>query len=65
MKHATFTANPRRLSSSLCRASKGLQDEPGLRTAYFSYNHSLDYVERVLSFARLYEHAVEVPDRAD
>ncbi len=49
----------------LCRASKGLQDEPGLRTAYFSYNHSLDYVERVLSFARLYEHAVAVPDRAD
>jgi membrane-bound lytic murein transglycosylase B len=49
----------------LCRASKGLQDEPGLRTAYFSYNHSLDYVERVLSFARLYEHAVAVPDEAD
>jgi membrane-bound lytic murein transglycosylase B len=49
----------------LCRASKGLQDEPGLRAAYFSYNHSLDYVERVLSFARLYEHAVAVPDQAD
>ncbi len=49
----------------LCRASKGLQDDGGLRTAYFSYNHSLDYVERVLSFARLYEHTVEVPDDAD
>jgi membrane-bound lytic murein transglycosylase B len=49
----------------LCRASKGLQDDGGLRTAYFSYNHSLDYVERVLSFARGYEHAVEVPDDAD
>jgi membrane-bound lytic murein transglycosylase B len=46
----------------LCRASGGLHEEPGLRRAYFSYNHSEAYVERVLSFARLYEHAVDVPD---
>lgn len=46
----------------LCRASGGLGEEPGLRTAYFSYNHSADYVERVLSFARLYERSVDVPD---
>jgi membrane-bound lytic murein transglycosylase B len=46
----------------LCRASPGLGEEPGLRTAYFSYNHSLPYVDRVLSFARFYEHAVDVPD---
>ena len=38
---------------------------PGLRTAYFSYNHSAAYVDRVLSFARLYEHVVEVPAGAD
>ncbi len=45
----------------LCRASRGLEDDPGLRAAYFSYNHSDAYVERVLSFARLYERSVEVP----
>jgi len=28
---------------------------PGLRAAYFSYNHSDAYVDRVLSFARGYE----------
>lgn len=46
----------------LCRSSGGLAEEPGLRTAYFSYNHSDAYVERVLSFARLYEHAVDLPE---
>lgn len=45
----------------LCRASGGLAEDPGLRTAYFSYNNSDAYVERVLSFARLYEHAVDIP----
>ena len=47
----------------LCRSSGGLGEEPGLRTAYFSYNHSDAYVDRVLSFARLYEHSVEVPEQ--
>ncbi|MEO7429537.1 MAG: hypothetical protein ABIY48_09170, partial [Acidimicrobiales bacterium] len=46
----------------LCRASGGLEADPGLRTAYFSYNHSLEYVDHVLSFARLYEHSIDVPE---
>jgi membrane-bound lytic murein transglycosylase B len=45
----------------LCTASHGLSDDPGLRSAYFSYNHSLLYVESVLSYARLYERSLEVP----
>jgi membrane-bound lytic murein transglycosylase B len=49
----------------LCRASGGLDEEPGLRAAYFSYNHSVAYVDRVLSFARLYERSVEVPEPRD
>jgi membrane-bound lytic murein transglycosylase B len=49
----------------LCRSSGGLGEEPGLRTAYFSYNHSEAYVDRVLSFARLYEHSLEVPEQQD
>jgi membrane-bound lytic murein transglycosylase B len=47
----------------LCTASSGLDADPGLRSAYFSYNHSLLYVDSVLGYARLYERAVEVPDR--
>ncbi len=49
----------------LCRASRGLGDDPGLRAAYFSYNHSVDYVEQVLSFARLYERVLDVPAPPD
>jgi membrane-bound lytic murein transglycosylase B len=47
----------------LCTASSGLSEDPGLRTAYFSYNHSQHYVDSVLGFARLYERSLEVPDR--
>jgi len=46
----------------LCRASAGLDADPGLRAAYLSYNHSIDYVEQVLSYARHYERSVAVPD---
>jgi membrane-bound lytic murein transglycosylase B len=46
----------------LCTASSGLDADPGLRTAYFAYNHSEAYVDAVLGFARLYERTVEVPE---
>ena len=46
----------------LCTASSGLDADPGLRAAYFSYNHSLLYVDSVLSYARLYEQSIDVPD---
>ena len=36
-------------------SSSGLDADPGLRTAYFSYNHSVAYVDAVLGYARLYE----------
>ncbi|MFZ6002497.1 MAG: hypothetical protein ACOYXM_01060 [Actinomycetota bacterium] len=49
-------------SRYLCRASGALNADPGLRSAYFSYNHSPEYVERVLSFARFYERTLELPD---
>jgi membrane-bound lytic murein transglycosylase B len=49
----------------LCRASGGLAAEPGLRAAYFSYNHSDAYVARVLTFARLYERSVDLTDTRD
>lgn len=52
-------------SRYLCRASGALEADPGLRAAYFSYNHSDAYVERVLSFARLYERSIELPDPRD
>ena len=48
----------------LCTSSSGLDADPGLRAAYFSYNHSLPYVDSVLGHARRYEHAVEVPAAA-
>jgi membrane-bound lytic murein transglycosylase B len=55
-------ANPHNLydatlaaAAYLCRASSGLASEEGLRRAYFSYNHSLAYVENVLRWARSYE----------
>ena len=46
----------------LCTASSGLDADPGLRAAYFSYNHSVLYVDSVLGYARLYERSIEVPD---
>jgi hypothetical protein len=46
----------------LCTASGGLDADPGLRTAYFSYNHSVPYVDSVLGYARLYERSIEVPE---
>ena len=46
----------------LCTASSGLDADPGLRTAYFSYNHSLLYVDSVLGYARLYERSIDVPE---
>lgn len=49
----------------LCGASAALDADPGLRTAYFSYNHSEPYVDRVLSFARLYQRSVDLPDPRD
>jgi membrane-bound lytic murein transglycosylase B len=49
----------------LCRASGGLDGDGGLRTAYFSYNQSLAYVDAVLSYARSYETAVDVPEPVD
>jgi membrane-bound lytic murein transglycosylase B len=49
----------------LCRASSGLEADGGLRAAYFSYNHSTFYVDRVLSFARRYERSITVPDPRD
>jgi len=48
----------------LCTSSRGLDADPGLRTAYFSYNHSVPYVDSVLGFARLYERVLEVPEPA-
>ncbi len=39
----------------LCRASNGLADDPGLRAAYFSYNHSEAYVANVLGWSRGYQ----------
>jgi membrane-bound lytic murein transglycosylase B len=46
----------------LCTSSSGLDGDPGLRSAYFSYNHSLPYVDAVLGYARLYERQIEVPE---
>ena len=48
----------------LCTASSGLDADPGLRAAYFSYNHSVLYVDSVLGYARLYERSIEVPEHA-
>lgn len=49
----------------LCTSSSGLDGDPGLRTAYFSYNHSVPYVDSVLGYARLYERMIEVPEPQD
>lgn len=38
----------------LCHSGPGLDQEVGLRRAFFSYNHSQAYVERVLGFVREY-----------
>ena len=48
----------------LCTASSGLDADPGLRTAYFSYNHSLAYVDAVLGYAASTRAEVEVPETA-
>ncbi len=48
----------------LCTVSGGLDADPGLRAAYFAYNHSVPYVDSVLGFARFYEQAVDIPDPA-
>lgn len=45
----------------LCHGRTDLTDEAQLRAAYFSYNHSQHYVSVVLSAARGYQAAVEVP----
>ncbi len=52
-------------ASYLCRARSGLAEDPGLRAAYFSYNHSVAYVDSVLRFARLYERSIDVPEPRD
>ncbi len=49
----------------LCTSSSGLDADRGLRTAYFSYNHSVPYVDSVLGYARLYERKIDVPEPAD
>ncbi|MGQ0830320.1 MAG: lytic transglycosylase domain-containing protein [Microthrixaceae bacterium] len=52
----------RTASRYLCRASRGLDADRGLRVAYFSYNHSELYVANVLGFARRYERVLRLPD---
>ncbi|HEY9555103.1 MAG TPA: lytic transglycosylase domain-containing protein, partial [Acidimicrobiales bacterium] len=47
----------------LCTSSHGLADDPGLRSAYFSYNHSEHYVSSVLGHARAYQRAVQLAAR--
>ena len=41
----------------LCSASSDLTTDDNLKTAYFSYNHSTDYANEVLAYARAYEAA--------
>lgn len=45
----------------LCAGRSDLTDEAQLRAAYFSYNHSLAYVAKVLAAARRYQAALAVP----
>ena len=45
----------------LCAAGLGLDADGPLRTAYFSYNHSEEYVETVLGFAHRYRAAIAIP----
>ncbi|MEJ7584304.1 MAG: lytic murein transglycosylase [Acidimicrobiales bacterium] len=45
----------------LCAASGDLRSDEGLRRAYFSYNHSLPYVDIVLGRARSYATDAEIP----
>jgi len=52
-------------ASYLCTSSLGLDDDAGLRAAYFSYNHSVTYVDSVLGYARLYERMIAVPAPQD
>ena len=44
----------------LCSAASGLDTDDGLRKAYFAYNRSEDYVEKVLALAHSYE-ALPIP----
>jgi membrane-bound lytic murein transglycosylase B len=41
----------------LCATSLQLETDAGLQAAYFSYNHSNDYVTEVLAYAKSYEAA--------
>lgn len=45
----------------LCAGSGDLRTDPGLRQAYFSYNHSAAYVDTVLERARSYQAEVGIP----
>ena len=59
---STSTTPALAAATYLCTASSGLDADPGLRTAYFSYNHSVLYVDSVLGYARLYERSIELPE---
>jgi membrane-bound lytic murein transglycosylase B len=41
----------------LCATSKDLQTDDNLKAAYFSYNHSTDYANEVLAYAKVYQAA--------
>lgn len=45
----------------LCKASTALNTDDGLRRAYFSYNHSVAYVDNVLRWAHSYRE-LELPE---
>ena len=45
----------------LCRSGPNLRDEARLRSAYFTYNRSQEYVEVVMGYSRGYEAAVDLP----
>lgn len=49
----------------LCTGQRDLTADAGLRQAYFSYNHSQPYVERVLGYARGYEQQIDVLTPSD
>jgi membrane-bound lytic murein transglycosylase B len=51
----------RATASYLCRNSRNLTSDEGLRRAYFSYNHVDRYVELCLRYAREYQ-AIGAPD---
>jgi len=45
----------RSAAAYLCASGPGLDQDAGLRRAFFSYNHSQAYVERVLGFVHEYD----------